>query len=35
VFVTGALRGGQAVITGRLQYAAEVMRVATETDPSR
>jgi len=35
VFVTGALRGGQAVITGRLRCAAEGVRVRTETDPVR
>jgi len=35
VLVTGALRGGQAVITGGLQCATEVMRVPTETDPVR
>jgi len=35
VFVTGALRGGQAVITGGLQRAGEVMRAATETDSAR
>lgn len=35
VFVTGAQRGGQAVITGGLQFATEVMRVQTGTDPVR
>ena len=33
VFVTGALRGGQAVVTGGLQFATEGMRV--QTDPAR
>ena len=35
VFVTGALQGGQAVITGGLQFATEGMRVQTGSDPTR
>lgn len=35
VFVTGALRGGQAVITGGLQFATEGMRVQTASASSR
>ena len=35
VFVTGAQREGQAVITGGLQFATEVMRVQIGTDPVR
>ena len=34
-FVTGALRGGQAVITGGLQFATEGMRVQTASGSSR
>lgn len=35
VFVTGALRGGEAVITGGLQFATEGMRVQTASASSR
>ncbi|WP_420442476.1 efflux RND transporter periplasmic adaptor subunit [Candidatus Palauibacter sp.] len=35
VFVTGPLEGGQAVITGGIQFATEGMRVQTGTDPVR
>lgn len=35
VFVTGALRNGQAVITGGLQFATEGMRVQTASGSSR
>lgn len=35
VFVTGALRGGQAVITGGVQFATEGMRVQTASGSSR
>lgn len=34
VFATGDLEGGQAVITGGIQYATEGMRVRTEAEPS-
>lgn len=35
VFVTGPLEGGQAVITGGIQFATEGMRVQTGTDAVR
>lgn len=33
VFVTGALEGGDVVVTGGIQFATEGMRVQTEADP--
>ncbi len=34
VYVTGNLEGGQAVITGGIQFATEGMQVRTEADPT-